>query len=250
MTASSARVVHRLGDKLFNFYLVDTGEGLVLVDAGLPAHWKSLADKVREIGARLTDIRAVLITHGHLDHIGLAARLRVEAGADVWVHADDAPLLAAPGKILKIAPPERSMLPYALRSPTGLRGPLGVVRSGGLRTRAVAGVRTFDGDAVLDLPGEPRAVHMPGHTPGSTTFLFPGLSTAFTGDALVTLDSMIGQVGPRLICRAFNTDSAAALASLARVRGADIATVLTGHGEPWTEGIGSAVAAATAAGIR
>jgi glyoxylase-like metal-dependent hydrolase (beta-lactamase superfamily II) len=249
MTSSSTRVVHQLGGKLFNFYLVDTGEGLVLVDAGLPAHWKSLVDKVHEVGAQLTDIRAVLITHAHPDHMGLAERLRVEAGTEVWVHAADAPILATPGKVRKLAPPERSILPYALRRPSGMQTPLQLVRGGGLRAKGVAKVRTFDGDAVLDLPGEPRAVHMPGHTPGSTTYLFPGASTAFTGDALVTLDAMIGQVGPRVLCRAFTCDSAAALTSLARVRGADIATVLTGHGEPWTDGIGSAVAAATAAGI-
>jgi len=242
--------VHRLGDELFNFYLVDTGEGLVMVDAGLRTHWRSLVAKVGEIGKKITDIRAVLITHGHLDHIGLAERLRVEADAEIWVHTADAPILAAPRRTLTIAPPERSILAYAWRRPGGLRGPLRLARSGGLGTTAVGHVRTFDNDQVLDLPGRPRAVHMPGHTAGSTTYLFPGLSTAFTGDALVTLDSVMGAVGPRLICRAFNTDSAAALASLAKVRDADINTVLTGHGEPWTTGIGPAVAAATAAGIR
>lgn len=250
MTTASAPVVHRLGDELFNFYLVDTGEGLVLVDAGLPAHWQSLVDKLREIGRALTDIRAVLITHGHLDHIGLAGRLRAEAGAEIWVHAADAPILAAPRKILAISPPERSVLRYVWRRPSGLRGPLRLARSGGFATRAVADVRTFDSDRVLDLPGQPRAVHMPGHTAGSTAYLFPGVSTAFTGDALVTLDSVVGRVGPRLICRAFNSDSAAALRSLARLRGADITTVLAGHGEPWLDGIDRAVAEATAAGIR
>lgn len=238
---------HRLGDKLFNFYLVDTGEGLVLVDAGLPNHWQSLVDKVSELGRKLTDIHAVLITHGHLDHIGLAERLRTEANAEIWVHAADAPLLAAPRKTLKLSPPERSILRYVWRRPSGLQAPLRIARSGGFTPKPVADVRTFDSDRTLPLPGEPRAVHTPGHTAGSTTYLFN--DTAFTGDTLVTLDSITGQAGPRLINRAFTTDSAAALASLARIRDTDIATVLPGHGEPWTDGLHQAVAQATAAGI-
>ncbi|MFG2129704.1 MBL fold metallo-hydrolase [Streptomyces sp. NPDC048751] len=40
--------------------------------------------------------RAVVLTHAHLDHVGLAERLRQEAGATVWVHARDEPALASP----------------------------------------------------------------------------------------------------------------------------------------------------------
>src|SRR5262249_16274894 len=107
--------VHRLGDKLINFYLVDTGSGLVLIDAGLPAHWQSLLDVVHGLGRKITDIASVLITHGHLDHIGLAERVRQESGARVWVHEADAPILATPRRTGKYWKPEKSLVGYAVR---------------------------------------------------------------------------------------------------------------------------------------
>ncbi|WP_280717090.1 MBL fold metallo-hydrolase [Kitasatospora sp. MAP5-34] len=240
---------HRLGDRLVNFYLVDTGSGLVLVDAGLPAHWNNLLDAVTRLGHRLTDIAAVLITHGHPDHTGLAERVRAASGAQVWVHESDAPILTAPRRLGKVWQPERSVLPYAIRRPGSLRAPLHLARSGALRVPPVREFHTFRGGEQLDLPGSPLALHTPGHTNGSTSFLFPGSSVAFTGDALVTHDSVGGRTGPCLICRAFTQDSRAALDSLDRLAEHDIRTVLPGHGDPWTDGLAAAARQAAAAGI-
>ncbi|MCC9307289.1 MBL fold metallo-hydrolase [Kitasatospora sp. RB6PN24] len=247
---ASVPTVHRLGDQLVNFYLVDAGPALVLVDAGLPAHWDRLLDTLRRIDRPITDIAAVLITHGHPDHVGLAERVRVAAGAEVWVHESDAPILAEPRRLTKVWKPERSLLGYAVRRPSALRPPLHLARSGALRTPAVRQLRTFSDDRQLDLPGAPLAVHTPGHTRGSTSYLFPGAATAFTGDALVTLDSVVGRVGPCVICRAFTQDSGAALASLEKIAGYEVGTVLPGHGDPWTSGLAAAAREAVAGGIR
>ncbi|MEZ0092268.1 MBL fold metallo-hydrolase [Streptacidiphilus sp. EB129] len=247
---SSGLSVHRLGDHLVNFYLVEAGSALVLVDAGLPAHWDALLDAVRTLGRRPTDIAAVLVTHGHPDHIGLAERVRAVSGAQVWVHESDAPILAAPRRLSKVWQPERSLLRYAVRRPIGLRAPLHLARGGALRVPAVRELHTFRDDRRLEVPGRPLAMHTPGHTHGSTTFLFPQASVAFTGDALVTRDSVAGRSGPCVICQAFTQDSQAALASLDRMAEHDIDTVLPGHGDPWTRGLTSAAHHATAAGIR
>ncbi|MEU7096529.1 MBL fold metallo-hydrolase [Kitasatospora aureofaciens] len=242
--------VHRLGDHLVNFYLVDTGPALLLVDAGLPAHWDGLRTALRDLGRPVTDIAAVLVTHGHPDHVGVAEQVRAASGAEIWVHESDAPILTEPRRLNKVWTPERSLLGYAVRRPNSLRAPLHLARGGALRIPPVRSLRTFTHDQQLDLPGAPLAIHTPGHTHGSTSYLFPDASVAFTGDALVTHDAVAGRVGPCVICRAFTQDSTTALASLEKIAEHDIATVLPGHGEPWTDGLARAARQAVAGGIR
>src|SRR5690606_7584507 len=82
--------VHRLGNDIVASYLIDTAEGITLVDAGLPGHWRDLQRKLRELGRPLADVRGLVLTHGDSDHIGFAERLRIEAGVPVYIHAADA----------------------------------------------------------------------------------------------------------------------------------------------------------------
>jgi glyoxylase-like metal-dependent hydrolase (beta-lactamase superfamily II) len=248
--AAGGTTVHRLGDPLVNFYVVDTGAGLVLVDAGLPGHWQHLRGALHGMGHDVSDVSDVLITHGHLDHIGLAERVRVASGARIWVHEADAPILRSPLRASLAWRPERSLAGYAVRRPASLRAPLHLVGLGALRTSSVGELITFGHDQALDVPGSPRAVPVAGHTAGSTAFVFPDASLAFTGDALVTLDSVVGHVGPCLICRAFTENSSTALTSLSTLAELDVQTVLPGHGEPWTDGMAAAAAAARTIGSR
>jgi glyoxylase-like metal-dependent hydrolase (beta-lactamase superfamily II) len=90
---------------------------------------------------------------------------------------------------------------------------------------------------------------VPGHTAGSTAFLFPDHGVAFTGDALVTWDPVVGRTGPCLICRAFTQDSGRALASLQALAGLDARLTLTGHGPTWPGTPAEAVRQARATGI-
>ncbi|WP_033822423.1 MBL fold metallo-hydrolase [Kitasatospora sp. MBT63] len=244
--------VHRLGDRHVNFHLVQDGTDLTLVDAGLPGHRARLTAELDRLGRSVRDIRAVVVTHGHLDHLGPARWVAVEAGAEVWVHEADAPILRAPLRTARYWKPERPLAAYAVRRPAALAAPLHLARLGALGTRAVPEPRTFTGGERLDVPGRPQVVHTPGHTAGSSVVLLPDRSVAFTGDALVTGDSVGGRVGPCLICRAFTHDSAQALRSLRVMSALDAGTVLTGHGEPWTGGLAAAAAAelAVAAGLR
>src|SRR5215472_15913652 len=96
MTTPLTAGVHRLGDSTVNFYVLREGCDLTVVDTGLPAHYAQLTALLAGLGRSVRDVRAVLLTHAHLDHAGLAERIRREAGATVWVHELDAPALAAP----------------------------------------------------------------------------------------------------------------------------------------------------------
>ena len=245
--------VHRLGDGMTSFYVVEHGDsdGVTVVDTGLPAHAAQLAALLARIGRGPRDVRAVLVTHGHPDHLGLAERIREQSdgAATVWAHAADAPLLARPGKAMSLAKPERSVLPYLLRRPAMLAVPLHLARSGGFRTPPVRELSTFDHRQVLDAPGRPLAVPVPGHTGGSAAYLFADRGVLFTGDALVSADGITGLTGPRLVCRAFTHNSAAALASLDVLAEFEVPLLLPGHGAALTGGTAAAVAAARQAGI-
>jgi glyoxylase-like metal-dependent hydrolase (beta-lactamase superfamily II) len=62
-----------------------------------------------------------------------------------------------------------------------------------------------------------------------------------SGDALVTLDPYTGHRGPQIVAGAATADSEQALRSLDRLAATGAGTVLPGHGEPWTAGVGTAV---------
>jgi glyoxylase-like metal-dependent hydrolase (beta-lactamase superfamily II) len=101
---------------------------------------------------------------------------------------------------------------------------------------------------VLDVPGRPHAIEVPGHTPGSVAFHLPAHGAILTGDALVTRDSLAGRTGPAIVCAAFTHDTAQALASLDSLLPLDAALVLPGHGDPYEHGVSHAVRQAQQAG--
>src|SRR5688500_19425695 len=84
--------VHRLSSVYTNWYLLEAGGRLTVLDAGLPGDWQEFSSALSRLGRRLADIDAVLVTHHHPDHAGNAERLR-SSGARVLSHPADAPYL-------------------------------------------------------------------------------------------------------------------------------------------------------------
>ncbi|MBR8744800.1 MBL fold metallo-hydrolase [Nocardiopsis sp. MG754419] len=242
--------VHRLGDRVVNFYLVETGDGLVMVDAGLPAHSGQLLDAVAWVGGRL---RSVVLTHAHPDHTGLAERARDAGGASVWVHEGDAQILHdGPTSAMEHCPPERSLFSSLLRRPKVATTLMHLGYHGAFSGPRVRSYSTFtDGEVLHQVPGSPRVVSMPGHTPGSTALVFADRKVAFTGDALVTHDPTTGHGGPCVVGGMSTHDGARAVRSLERLRHLPEDTVLLpGHGEPVNGGVRSVLARARERGAR
>jgi glyoxylase-like metal-dependent hydrolase (beta-lactamase superfamily II) len=236
--------VRRFGSRFINLYLIEEGGRLTLLDGGLPGYWPALLSELETIGRSLEDIDAVLLTHSHADHKGIAERVRIAAGATAYAHPLEIPALT--GKVEGGGMPpffKQGFRPFIYRFVAHS------LRNGVARRLPVAGLTAFADGEVIDVPGKPRVVHVPGHTPGSCALHLEGRGILFTGDALSTIDLLTGRAGPAVSPDFINENSAEALESLARLEGLRAQTVLTGHGEPWTGGIRSAVeiARATAA---
>lgn len=215
--------LHRLGNDIVASYLVDLPEGITLVDAGLPGHWRDLQRELEDIGRPLSDIRGLVLTHGDSDHIGFAERLRQEAGVPVFIHSADAHRVRTGEK------PKTPMGPARVGATLGFLA-YGI-RKNALRTRHVGEVREVADGEVLDLPGAPVVVGMPGHSPGSIAVHIPAVDAVFVGDALTTRHVLTGREGAQPA--PFTDDPQAAVASLDRLAAVDAAWVLPGHGAPW-----------------
>jgi glyoxylase-like metal-dependent hydrolase (beta-lactamase superfamily II) len=112
------------------------------------------------------------------------------------------------------------------------------------RTPPVAELDKLGDGEVLDVPGSPRVIHAPGHTAGSCALFLEDRSLLFSGDALVTLDVVRGprgRQGPQIVHGPFAADTDLAVESLGALATTNAQTVLPGHGEPWPNGIKSAV---------
>lgn len=237
-TQAVAPGVHRLGNRLVNWYLVEDGGRLTAVDAGLPGFKSSLEAELAAVGFAVSDIEAVILTHSDSDHTGLAQSLQ-EAGARVLINAADEPKLRKPGPKSGDAKPI-NVLPELWR-PSLWRFFVSMTLAGGARPAKVSGAETFGDGDVLDVPGSPRVIPTPGHTPGHCAFHFEQQRALFAGDAMCTLNPITGRRGPQLMPRPLNESNRLALESLDALEPIDADVLLLGHGEPWLGGVAAAV---------
>jgi glyoxylase-like metal-dependent hydrolase (beta-lactamase superfamily II) len=218
--------IHRFGTRMVNWYLIERGDGLTLVDAGMRGYWPQLEQAVGALGR-------MVLTHAHADHVGFAHQVKANSDATVWVHERD----AEPG--MRRFPPFRLYL-----RPTAWPLLAHGLRNGLLATPDAAEVRTFGDGDVLEVPGRPRVRHLPGHTRGNCALHLPDASVVFSGDALVTFDPYRQRRGPRLLIKGVNEDNDQARASLDQLAELNAQILLPGHGEPWRGGVAAAVAEA------
>jgi len=79
-------------------YLITSSEGHILIDTGVEQNASSISDSIRALGFALKDVRIILTTQAHYDHVGAMARLKELTGARVMASAGDAALLEHGGK--------------------------------------------------------------------------------------------------------------------------------------------------------
>ena len=241
--ADEADGVHRVEDAYTNWYLVEDDGRLTVVDAGVPTSWKSFHDALARLGRTPSAVEAVVLTHGHFDHVGFAERARSQLGVPVYVHDNDVPLTKHPWRYDHERP--RSL--YFATQVRALPIVVSLVRNRAWWPTPVKEVvRYHNGE--LPVPGSPHVVFTPGHTHGHCALHLPDRDTVIAGDAIVTLDPYTAKTGPRIVAGAATVDSNRNLSSLDALAKTGASTVLVGHGEAWRDGAEAAVSLARAAG--
>jgi glyoxylase-like metal-dependent hydrolase (beta-lactamase superfamily II) len=236
-----AKGLHRIGSDIVNSYLVVEEGGVTIIDAGLPRYWSLLERELAQLGRSLDDVRALILTHGDSDHIGFAARLSREKGIAAYLHPDDDKRAH-----LEVKKPSSGWGPVKI-------GPLAgfmwySATHGGLRIPPAGELRPVADGQVLDVPGAPRIIHVPGHTPGSIAVHVPAVDALFMGDTMTTRNVLTGVTGPKPA--PFTLQPEQAVASLDRLGGIDATWVLPGHGPAWNGGSAEAFRLIRAAAAR
>jgi len=224
--------VHRIGNGLINSYLLEESGEVTIVDTGVSGYWNDLPKELAAMGRSLADVRAVVLTHAHSDHIGFAERVRRERDIAIRVHELDAKLARGEEK------PAAPMFGGFRVTPT-VRFAVYAAIHGGLRNTPIVEVSAYGDGATLDVPGSPRVIHVPGHTAGSCALHLDQRDVLFVGDAFVTYHVLTGVSGPQI--SPFTADATRALESLSRLERVEAGLALPGHGEPWTGGVAEAV---------
>ncbi|MFI5941020.1 MBL fold metallo-hydrolase [Streptomyces uncialis] len=214
-----------------NVHIVRLPDGYALIDTGVPGSAPAVLEALGELGARPQDVRRIVLTHCHVDHMGSAADLVEATGAQVLAGALDAPFVqgTAPEPEAVLTPSERALHERVLAGFDKADQPA-------LRHVPVD-VELRDGD-LLEGWGEPvRVLHVPGHTPGSVALHLTSSGVLFPGDLVATAEG-------RAILGPFNVDRAEAIASFHRLAALDVDIVCVPHGLPLTENGSAALRAA------
>ncbi len=202
--------IERLG--VGRAYLYAEADRLTLIDTGLAGSAERIFAAVERLGRRPEDVRQIVVTHHHRDHAGSLVDVIERSGAQVLVHALDAPVVRGE----RPAPAPRA-LRFWLR-----------VRRAQPSPPARVDRELQDGDEI-DLEGGATVVHVPGHTAGSIAVFVPSRRLLFAGDAATNVAGLRPPAGPFGI---FNEDRARVKQSFAKLAELDFDVACFGHGAP------------------
>jgi glyoxylase-like metal-dependent hydrolase (beta-lactamase superfamily II) len=231
--------LHQIRFPVGHAYLWHDPDGLTLIDAGLPGSAPLIATAIRQAGYQTEDLRRLVLTHFHPDHIGAAADVAAWGEVEVMAHHADAPFIRAetPGPPPDLADWERPLYDQVTSQVTSqvASEPTSEPQAPPPPPRIDRELNDADelafGDGAV-------AVAVPGHTPGSVAIHLPRHRVLFTGDAAArTPDG-------RVIGGVFHVDRAQAAASFRRLAGLETGVACFGHGDPLTRDAAAALRAA------
>ena len=201
-----------------NVHLIDAPEGLVLIDTGFPDKAEAILAAVAGLGRAPGDLRHIVLTHAHVDHIGSLAALVRATGAQTWMHRLDVPIAERGSgfRPLKPAPSLPMSLLYR------------IIYREGLSVEPVRIDHVIEDGAVLPLAGGLTAIHAPGHCAGQVALHWPGHGVLFAADVCAHLLALSDPLGFE--------DEVAGRRSQRRLAGLDFEIACFGHGRPITRG--------------
>lgn len=232
--------VHLVQTSLVNWTIVTDDTGVLLIDAGFPGSRDDVLTSLRTLGFSPGDLRAILLTHAHIDHLGSAIWFAKTHGTPVFCHAGE--VGHAKREYLQQASPA-ALMTQAWR-PRWLAWSLEVARRGGLVRAGIPTTNALSDDIAAALPGRPVPIPTPGHTSGHCSYVVDGVLV--TGDALITGHPLARRRGPQLLPSMFNHSDGDCLRSLDTLGAAGTDVLIPGHGDLWVGPIAEAVRQATA----
>jgi glyoxylase-like metal-dependent hydrolase (beta-lactamase superfamily II) len=159
------------GDFINSFAFVEADGSVTLVDTGTSFASKRIVNGLAQFGKHPHDVQRIVLTHAHSDHVGSAARLLPDTGADgAEVHADDADFVRQG----RSAPSATALASMFTRLP-------------GMGFRPCPVTATLTDGQVLDVAGGIVVHHTPGHTPGHVSLLHPDSGVLITGDSIFNM---------------------------------------------------------------
>jgi glyoxylase-like metal-dependent hydrolase (beta-lactamase superfamily II) len=197
--ATSANMAHS------NVYLLINGEELTVIDTGTSGNAHKTVAYIQKLGRKPSDVKTIILTHFHMDHMGSAEELKDLTNAKVAAHTEDADYVS--GK--KPFPKPKNILFRAVSS---------FVKP---ETVAVDEILK-EGDKISGL----TVIHTPGHTLGSIMLLDEGRKVLFAGDTL-RYDGKKVSGAPEQ----FTADLNQAKESVAKAAALNFDVMLPGHGE-------------------
>jgi len=218
--------VHFVRTRLVNWVVLVEGDRVALVDSGYPGQLADVEKSVRTVGRRPEEIEAVLVTHGHVDHIGTLPELVARYGTRVLTSEAERRNLR--GEVHESATP-MDVLRRSYDPRVALWGAQ-VSLAGGTQHPQIDVVETVDFGAPLDLPCSPVAVSLAGHTSGHTAYVVPGAAAIALGDALATGHPISRRSGPQLLRGFFHHDEELLRRTLGHLRQVKADRLLPGHG--------------------
>ena len=195
-----------------NAVLLRDGDDLVLFDAGFPGKEQVVFDAIATLGKHPSDLKHLVFTHGHPDHIGSAAAIVRVTGATTWMHAADKPLAetGGPFRPMTRAPGLLHAIMYRLFWKQNERmAPFTIDR-------------TMAAGDTLPIAGGLRVIGTPGHCAGQVALLWSGDRLLIGGDVFMNVTGLADPIGFE--------DEAEGRRSQRRIAELDFDAVAFGHG--------------------
>jgi glyoxylase-like metal-dependent hydrolase (beta-lactamase superfamily II) len=237
-------IVHLAQGEAVNWLLVADDSGVLLIDSGYPGDRDDVLASLRQLGRQPGDVRAILLTHAHIDHLGTAIWFTKQHRTPVYCHADEV------GHAKREYLQQASPVDVALRvwRPRWAVWGAHVARKGGLIRDGIPTAQPLTADIAAELPGHPMAIPTPGHTSGHCSYLVDGVLAS--GDALVTGHPLLRRRGPQLLPAVFSHNQDDCVRSLAALALLETEILAPGHGDLWRGPIREATEQAAALAAR
>jgi len=197
-------------------YAIEDPDGLTIVDTGLSFTPKRIIKQIAELGYKPEDIKRILITHAHPDHIGGLRELQAMTGAAVYVSEGERAVVEDEAPIVRPPADKMPLIFKIIRIPSSTFKPTTVARV------------LHDGDVLEEVMGGLQVVYTPGHAPGHIAFWQPEKRVLFCGDVMMSLR----RNKLRLPIRMVTVDMEQDKASIRRVAELDARVLCLGHGKP------------------